>query len=384
MKFFPIIWAGLWRRPVRTIFTTVSVLIAFLLFGLLFGITAGFDAAIDSLSPNGMRVQARSSLRDVLPESYLGQLQRVPGVKSVICLAYLFDARFQGSRAPIPLLAFGGENPFDVLPPEFTLPREQRESLLRTRTGAIVGARLAEKLGWKIGDRIALTSSVFPRRDGSPSWPFDIVGIYEMDGKPEIANEVFFNYRYLEEARAAGNGFVSFFMLRITDPARSAQIATAIDDLFANSSYPTLTQNDRDWIRARIDRLGNIEFFVIAVVGAALFTLLFLTGNTMAQSVVERIPELAVLKALGFSDGSIFSLVLLEAMLLCLVGAFAGLAVTAALFPSLAETLRLPISLPVRSILIGLAIALLVAVLSSLGPALRARRLSVIDGLAAR
>jgi putative ABC transport system permease protein len=384
MKFFPIIWAGLWRRPVRTLFTTASVLIAFLLFGLLFGITAGFDAAIGKISPNGMRVQARSSLRDVLPESYLRQLERVPGVKSAVPLAYLFDARFQGSKAPLPLFAVGGENPFQALPPEFKLALEQQAALLRTRTGAIVGARLAEKFGWKIGDRLPLTSSVFTRRDGSPLWLFDIVGIYEMEGKPGLANEVFFNYSYLEETRAVGKGFVTMFMLRITDPSRSADIARSIDDMFANSSYPTSTQNDRDWIRARVDRLGNIEFFVIAVVGAALFTLLFLTGNTMAQSVMERIPELAVLKAIGFSDLRVFALVLLEAVLLCAIGAFAGLGITAVLFPALAATLSLPIGMPWQSVAMGAGIALAVAVLSSIWPALRAKRLSVIDGLAGR
>lgn len=384
MKFFPIVWAGLWRRPARTLFTAVSVLIAFLLFGFLFGITAAFDAALDGLSPNGMRVQARSSFRDALPESYLEQLQRVPGVEQAASITYLFDARYGGAQAPVPLLALGGENPFAAGGPEFRLAADQQQALLRTRAGAIVGARLAEKFGWQIGDRISFTSNLWPRRDATATWPFEIVGIYEMEGKPQIANEVFFNYSYLEAARAGGNGFVNFFLLRITDPQRSAEIAGRIDDMFANSPYPTLTQNDRDWIQARIDQLGNVEFFVLAVVGAALFTLLLLTANTMAQSVVERIPELAVLKALGFSDLSVFLMVLLEAVLLCVVGAFAGLAVTSLLFPALAEALRLPIVLPWRSIGLGIAIALLVALLSSLWPALRAKRLSVIDGLAGR
>jgi putative ABC transport system permease protein len=384
MKFFPIIWAGLWRRPARTLFTVTSVLIAFLLFGFLFGITAGFDAAIDGLNPNGMRVQPRSSMRDVLPVSYLEQLKRIPGVEHAVSITFLFDARYQDAPTPIPLLALGGENPFAAGAPEFRLATQQRQALLRTQTGAVVGARLAEKFGWKIGDRVSFTSNVWPRRDAASSWPFDIVGIYEMAGKPQIANEVFFNYSYLEAARASGNGLVSFFLLRILDPSRSAEIAGKIDDMFANSPSPTITQNDRDWIRSRIDRLGNIEFFVISVVGAALFTLLFLTGNTMAQSVVERIPELAVLKALGFSDAVVFLMVLLEAVLLCVVGALAGLAVTALLFPALAEALRLPIALPWRSVGMGLGIALLVAVLSSLWPALRAKRLSVIDGLAGR
>jgi putative ABC transport system permease protein len=384
VKFFPIIWASLWRRPARTIFTGVSVLIAFLLFGSLFGITAGIDAIINDLSPDGMRIQARSSARDVLPQAYLQKLASTPGVKSAMSLTVLFDARFEGSKTPISLVAFGGEKPLETFPPQFRMPREQRETLLSTRTGAIVGGRLAEKFGWKIGDRIPLTSSIWPRRDGSPLWLFDIVGIYEWDGHPEAANEIFFNYRYLEDARATGNGFVNLFMVRLSDARRSAQIAASIDDMFANSSYPTVSQNDRDWIRSRVDRLGNIEFFVVSIVGAALFTLLFLTGNTMAQSVAERTPELSVLKALGFSDLSVFAMVFFEAVLLCVGGALAGLGLTAALFPSLAEAMQLPISLPARSVAIGLGIALLVAVLSSLWPSLRAKRLSVTDGLAGR
>lgn len=384
MKFFPIIWGSLWRRPVRTIFTGLSVLIAFLLFGSLFGITAGIDAILNELSPDRMRIQARSNARDVLPEAYLQKLLSTPGVASAISLTLLYDARFEGSRTPIPVVAIGGEDPQQTLPPQFRMPREQLEALLATRTGAIIGGRLAEKFGWKVGDRIQLTSSVWPRRDGSNSWVFDIVGIYEWADHPEIANEIFFNYRYLEDARASGNGFVNLFMLRIAEARRSAEIASSIDDAFANSAYPTVTQNDRDWIRARVDRLGNIQFFVISIVGAALFTLLFLTGNTMAQSVAERIPELSVLKALGFSDLSVFAMVLLEAILLCVGGALAGLAITAALFPALAELIRLPVALPPHSLAIGLGIALLVAILSSLWPSLRAKRLSVIDGLAGR
>jgi len=384
MKFFHVIWAGLWRRPVRSIFTIASVTIAFLLFGFLFGITTGIDAIIGELSPDGLRVQARSSMRDVMPESYLEKIKRLPGVKNAISITFLFDARFQGSKTPIPLGAFGGENPLEALPPQFRMPREQGEALMNTRSGIVVGARLAEKFGWKIGDRIPITSNAWPRRDGSQSWRFDVVGIYEMEGQPQVANEMFFNYRYLEEARAVGNGFVNFFMVRVKEPGSSARVAAAIDDLFANSPNPTLTQNDRDWIRSRVDRLGNIDFFVTSVVGAALFTLLFLTGNTMSQSVVERIPELAVLKALGFSNLSVFLLVLLEAVLLCVVGALAGLAITAALFPALTEALQLPIQLPWRSLALGVGIALLVALASSLWPALRAKRLSVIDGLAGR
>jgi putative ABC transport system permease protein len=384
MKFFPIIWASLWRRPARTIFTATSVLIAFLLFGSLFGIVSGIDAIFNDLSPDGLRVQARSNVRDALPESYLQKLVNTPGVKGVMSVTGLFDARFEGSKTPIQVVALGGENPLDVFAHQFRLPREQRAALLTTRTGAIVGGRLAEKFGWKIGDRIPVTSSFWPRRDGSPSWVFDIVGIYDWDGHPELANEVMFNYRYLEEARAAGNGLVSVFTVRIADARRSAAIAAAIDDMFVNSSYPTMTRSDRDWIRARISRLGDIEFFVLSIVGAALFTLLFLTGNTMAQSVAERIPELSMLKALGFSDLNVFVMVLSEAVLLCVGGALAGLGITVAFFPSLVEAVQLPIALPGQSIALGVGIALLLALLSSLWPSLRAKRLSVVDGLAGR
>jgi putative ABC transport system permease protein len=384
MKFFPIIWASLWRRPARTIFTATSVLIAFLLFGSLFGIVSGIDAILNDLSPDGLRVQARSNLRDALPESYLQKLVNTPGVKGVSSVTALFDTRFAGSKTTISLSALGGESPLDVFAHQFRLPREQREALRTTRTGAIIGGRLAEKFGWKIGDRIPVTSSFWPRRDGSPSWVFDIVGIYDWDGHPELANEVFINYRYLEDARAVGNGLVHVFIVRIADARRSAAIAATIDDMFANSSYPTVTRNDRDWIRARIDRIGNIEFFVLSIVGAALFTLLFLTGNTMAQSVAERIPELSMLKALGFSDLSVFVMVLFEAVLLCVGGALAGLGISVALFPPMAEAIQLPIALPAQSIALGVGIALLLALLSSLWPSLRAKRLSVIDGLAGR
>jgi putative ABC transport system permease protein len=223
------------------------------------------------------------------------------------------------------------------------------------------------------------------RKDGAQEWTFEIVGIYSWaDGKVP-SNEFWVNYSYFDEERTFGNGTVTFYFARINEPARSAQIAEQIDGLFANSPNETQTQNERDWLRGRINQIGNMAFFVNAIIGAVMFALLFLTGNTMMQSVRERIPELAVLKTYGFSNGAVVSLVVGEALLLCGVAAGIGLGIARLASPSIFRAIGAGgLALPWNVIGTGLAVAAVVAIISALPPAWRTQRMSVVDALAGR
>ena len=379
MKYLVLLWAGLWRKPVRTMLTILSVATAFLLFGALRGVTSGFDAIIQGLSADRLRVQSRAGLNSRLPLSHFSQIEHLPGVTHPGYVT-IFTSYFKEFKNPVVAAALGGEV-LESKPPEFKLPKEQAAAWAKTPAGALVGAKLAEHYGWKVGDRVSLSSVSVVRQDGSSSWPFEIVGIYDVEGQHETAQEFYFHYDYLDQERTLGKGTVSLFILKAAEPAKTA---AAIDRLFANSADPTTTQSDREWVRARMKQAGDINFMVNAIVGASLFTLLFLTGNTMVQSVRERTPEVAVLKTIGFSDNKVTALVAAEASALCVFGALVGLSAAMALFRPMSKAMKVPITMPLSVTVLGLAIAVATGIVSAALPCWRVRRLSVIDALAGR
>ncbi|MGB8842150.1 MAG: FtsX-like permease family protein, partial [Aliidongia sp.] len=270
-----------------------------------------------------------------------------------------------------------------ALTPELSLPPDQLDALIHTRTGVVVGQALAVKYGWKIGDRLPLRSRNWTNRDGGSDWNFEIVGIFR-DVKGGSNDQLaLFNHAYFDEARSIGKGTVGWYIVRIADPQQSVAIAAAIDKLFANSSDETRTMTEKEFSQSFLKQVGDINFIVVAIIGAVFFTLLFLTGNTMMQSVRERVPEFAVLKTLGFSETRVLSLVLIESLVLCIVAALIGLALAALAFPQLQRVIGVS-TLPSSVILLGLGIAVLLALIAGLPPALRARRLSIVDALAGR
>jgi putative ABC transport system permease protein len=251
----------------------------------------------------------------------------------------------------------------------------------------IVGEALMKKEGWKIGDRIPIHALSGAKTDGSPDWVFDIVGVYDIPGRSEWATRIFGNFDYINEARATGKNTAMQFYVGLKDPSKSAQIAQRIDDTFANSPDQTITQNEKDFMHSVLSQIGDIDFLVNAIVGAVLFTLLFLVANTIAQSVRERIPELAVLKTVGFTDSGVQWLVLVESLIVSLVAALIGVALAAAILPEVA-------SLPAQGIAAmhvphvvfaaAVGVAIVLALVSGIPPAARARRLDVATALSGR
>lgn len=385
MKFFCLVWAGLWRKPLRTILTLLSVIVAFMLYGTLHGVTSTFDDVIDRMSETRLRVQNRANLMDGLPVAQLGQIESVPGVDGVAWFS-LLPAYYQDPRNDIQVGAVDIERFLDVTP-EIVVSDEQLETMVRTRTGTLVGRDLAEEWGWRIGDRVTVRSGLIPRADGVDAWDFDIVGIYELAESFSNweARDMYVHYTYVDEARIVGTGTVLLYFVAIDDAERAAEISERIDALFVNSSFETETLNEKDWVRAQLGRVGDINFFVNAIIGAVFFTLLFLTGNTMWQSVRERIPELAVLKTYGFGNATIVSLVVAESLLLCVTAAAIAMAIAATVYPEIYRSLNLgAIPLPPSVIGLGIAIGVLLAVASALPPAWLAQRLNVVDALAGR
>jgi putative ABC transport system permease protein len=383
MKFLPLILSALLRRKTRTFFTLASLAAAFLLIGVLQAVNALIATSADFLGADRLIVQSRTSFTQPLPMRLLARIEAVPGVTRV-GHSQFFGGVYQDPRNFFPQFAVDPQRLFDTYP-EWTLPPEQKHAFVTTRNGAIAGRNLVERYGWRIGDMVPLTSFIWPKPGNDRDWQWQLVGVF--DGRDEEwqsrASLMYLNYGHFDEARSGGKGLAGVFVARVADPDRADAIAAAIDAAFANSPDETSTKSEQDFQTGFLRQLGDIGFIVNAISGAVFFTILILTGYTMAQAVRERIPELAVLKCLGFSDRRVLWLVLAEALLLCGLGAALGMALAFAALASLpAEYAAVQIGSDVWMI-VGASVLLLAAA-TGLPPALRAMRLSIVDALAGR
>ncbi len=383
MKYFGLIWAGLWRKRTRTLFTFLSIVVAFLLFGVLRGVNSTFNRLVDAGRLDILITANPSGLP--IPLAELPQIQAIPGITTVTYRS-AFIGYFQSVKNGVAVIAVDPQNALLTMPPDSRLPAAELAEFRRTRTGALISARLAERLHWKIGDHVPVQALNAPTKDGSSVWTFDIVGIYESESNP-AQQALVMNYLYFDSDRAAENGTVQLYVEQIADASRATEIANAIDDRFVNSGDPTRTDTERGYAQAQLDEIGDLEFFVDAIVGAAFAALFLLTGSIMMQSFRERIPEFAVMKAMGFSDGTIATLVLCEAVLLCVGAALIGLLIASVLLLAMggASGGNLPsIRLPLVVVLYGVIAATAIALASTIPAAWRVKWLTVVDALAAQ
>jgi putative ABC transport system permease protein len=385
MKYFPLIWATLWRKKTRTIFTLLSVIVAFLLFGMLETVNYAFAHPSNGVTgANKLITTNKYSITLSLPLSDAQQIRSVPGVAEVTWISW-FGAYYQESKNFVFALPVDTDSYFNLHQDEFIVSDEQMQAYRSTRSGALVNAALMEKFGWKIGDKVPLHSTIWTQKNsGSLDWTFDIVGSFSVKDPTQAsaqASTLLFHYDLFDEGRSFGKGTIGWFEERVVDPAQASAISNRIDALFANSPNETKTQPANDFTMAFIKQFGDIGFVLRAILGAVFFTLLFLTGNTMMQSVRERIPELAVLKTLGFGDGKVLGLVLAESLLLCVIAAVIGLILSYAALPIIKQGLQ-GVELSPRALLPGIGAAVLLALIVGLPPALRAMRLNIVDALA--
>lgn len=382
MKYIPLVLAGLWRRPARTIFTALAIVVAFVLFGLLSGIDAGFKQALENARLDRMFVNARFD--GVMPYSYGDRIGALPGILVVSPLSFL-SGYFQDRKNPAGVVMTDVR--YFAARPELDPTPQQIDALAHTKTGILVGIKTVKKYGWKVGDKVAIISNT-PQQNGSRVWTFDMLGAFENSEIPGSATVIISNYKYLDDTRVTEKGTAGGFYVRVKDPSHAAAVGAAIDKLFANSSAPTRTILEKAGAQSGLQSLGDVNFLTHAIGGAVLFMLLFLAGNTMMQSVRERIPEFGVLKALGFSDVCVLALVLSESFLLCAVASSIGLAIVKLGLPSLKQAappgVGYLLQFPWSALAIGFFCALLVAFASGLVPALRVKRLKVVDALASR
>jgi putative ABC transport system permease protein len=379
VKYLPLIWSALWRKPGRTILIFLQVSVAFALFGVLQGLKTGVAHAVAVARADLLIVHSRLSfITQPLPLGLLDQIRTVPGVKLAVPVD-LFGATYQKPTAGIGVVAL---SPTEGWPAAFTytIAPEYVAAFGKSRTAMLVRDLVAEKYGWKVGDHIPLQSPI-AQQSGSTDWAFDVVGTFTDSDVGGGRYIVIVSYPYFDEARLVKKGTVNHFNVAVSDPKLAAQVADAIDRRFANSAHETKTESLREMAQASMQAIGDFDFLIRAVVGAVLLALLFATTTMMVQSIHERTPELAVVKTVGFSDRAVFLLILAEALGLFLAGAICGLVLATLVLP-LAARFVLGLSMPGVVLAAGLALGVLVALVSAAVPAVLAARLPVATALA--
>jgi putative ABC transport system permease protein len=381
VKYFPLIWAGIWRKPGRTTLVLLQVALAFALFGVLQGMKTGVDQAIANARADVLFVASDAIGGMPLPTAYLERLKSIPGVKDVTFADGILGT-YQRPDQPVYVLTLEKNNVWLTLAPEiFSVSPKDLEALHNKRTGVLISADIGRKYGWHIGDRIPLTSNVL-QRDGSATWVFDVVGMFTAH-EISAGGYIVANYSYLDEARALNKGTVRNFYALISDPKQAAAMSQRIDDAFANSSNETRTASFKENAQQQMRAIGDLNFAIRSIVSAVLVALLFSTSTMMMQTIRERSAELAVLKTLGFTDRAVFAMVVAEAVVVCLAAALMGLALAMGLFPYAAKFVP-GLSMPMIVIAVGMTGAVLVALISVAVPAARAARLREVDALAGR
>lgn len=379
MKYLHLVWRNLLRRKFRTIFTIAVIFISFVLYAFLMTVRTAFSMGVDVAGVDRLMMMHKVSLIQPLPIAYMGDIARTPGVSGVGHASW-FGGTYQNNANQFAVIAIDPN--YLPLYPEARVPPEQLKAFWADRQGALVGRDLANRYGWKIGDRVPIQATIWRPKEGS-TWEFNIAAIYEGDPTFDKTN-FFFRYDYFDENRRNGRGLVGWYVIKIADPAQMTGVAHSLDAQFANSSAETKTSTEKQFLQGFMNQIGNISALIIAIVAAVLFTLFFMvTANTMAQSVRERTGELAVLKTLGFSNGKVVGIVLAETLLMAFIGGGLGIGLMWMMVSSGSfNNAFLPVFvLTPRDAAIGGLLCLGLALLAGAFPAMSAMRLRIVDAL---
>ena len=383
MNDFTLIRKNLFRKKLRAILMLVSILIAFLIFGVLAGFERAFNAGEEVAAADRLVVVNKINFTQPLPVAYFNRVRGIEGVRQTTHFNW-FGGYYQDPKNFIMALAIEPSTYFDVYRSEFDVPPEQLQAFTRDRGSAVVGEKLAQKWGWKIGDRIPIQSNIFTQKNGSRTWDFTIVGTFT-GRKPNVdTNFMVFQYQYFNETQNLGRDLIGWMALNTTAPSQNDRVAKAIDQMFANSFHETSTDTEKAFNKGFAAQLGNIALIVALVVGAAFATILMIVGNTMVMVVRERTREIGVLKTLGFSGGRILRLVLGESVLLALLGGLPGIALAWAFAAAMETSVGnfIPGFAVTPSIaLTGVALMLGLGLATGLVPAINAMRLDIATAL---
>ncbi len=376
MKFLPLLFANLFRRKVRTILTLGSFAVSLFLFCLLVTIRDGFNQGVDAAGVDRVWVLNKTSIISPLPFAYGEKILRTTGVKQATW-ANWFGGVYKDEKNFFPQFAIETVNWREVYR-EFLVPEDQWKAFVADRAGAIAGQATADRFGWKVGDKITIKGAIFPG-----DWEFTLRGIYKGARPNDDLTQFWFQWEYLKEKAPRLASRVGWYVVRIEPGADMVTVSKAIDTQFANSPFETRTQTEAAMMASFVEQMGNIEFLIQAIGSVVFFTLLLVTGNTMAIAVRERTGELAVLKTVGFTDGAVLSLVLAESLIIAALGGAIGIALAKAFTLGGDPTNGMLASfyLSPLGIARGGLLALTVGLLAGAIPAISAMRLPVVDAL---
>ena len=381
MKYFGLVWSSLKRKKLRTLLTVLSIFVAFALFGFLFAIREAFAAGVEIADADRLIVRHKVSLIQTLPVSYSQRLASVPGVEAATHATW-FGGIYQDPKNFFANMPVEPEKFFDLYP-EYTLDAEAKARWAKTRNGCIIGRDLAKRFGWKVGDRIPLTSPIYGEPANQAAWEFEVSGICDATKKGSDLSSLYFRYDYFDEARPRNKGEVGWYTVRVKNADEAAAVAARIDAEFANSPYETKAEPEGAFAAGFAQQIGDIGKIMVAVLSAVFFTILLVAGNTMNQAVRERTEELGVLKAMGFSNGLVLVLVLAESCLIAILGGLLGLGLA---WGTLAAGNPVPQMLPTffvptRALVLGSGLVLLLGLIAGAIPAFSAMTLRTAEAL---
>lgn len=384
LKLLPLVFKNSLRNRRRSLLTILSIAASLCILGILMVFYYAFYLTPPS-EDQALRlvVRNRVSLANPVPRSYQAVIEQIPGVKSVMIFQW-FGGTYKDSRDPknfFPRFAVDTAKLADIYP-EYRVPPEQRQAFLQERQGCLIGRKLADRNGFRLGDRIQITGDIFPI-----NLELIVRAIYESERDNE---NMIFHYEYLNELlRARGRGMVdvvSTYVVRVHSIDDVEPVAKAIDDRFRNSPQQTKTETEKAFEVSFLAFLGNVKAFLLVICSAVTFTILLVSGNTMAMSVRERIREVGVLKTLGFTRGRILAIILGEAIVIALLGGVLGLLLAAGICfvmrqgPSMfTDVNRLHVNGEI--VAVCLLAAALIGIVSSLWPAWTASRKPIIEAL---
>jgi len=381
MKYLYLVWSNLRRKKMRTILTLLSIMVAFMLFGYLGAIRQGFSQGIDVAGVDRLIVRHRISIIQLLPEAYESRIEQIDGVVDATHQTW-FGGIYQKPSNFFAQMPVKPQEYLDMFP-EFLLSEEERQAWFKTRSGAVAGRGIADRFDWKVGDRIPINATIWTRKGGERTWEFDLVGIYDGAEKGTDTSQFLFRYDFFDESRQFTQGQVGWYSVRISDPDRAAETSALIDAEFANSPYETKAEPEGAFLQGFANQIGDIGFIMMSIVAAVFFTILLVAGNTMAYAVRERTNELAVLKAIGFTDRAVLGLVLGESLVLTGLGGAIGLSLAWLLVSTGDPTGgSLPMFyIPVKDLVTGVVLIGVMALIVGILPALQAQRLRIADAL---
>jgi putative ABC transport system permease protein len=376
MKFFPLLLANLGRHKRRTILTMLSVALAMFLFASLRTVVTTLQNTGEFGGANRLVSMSASGFMVFLPVSYANRLQSVPGVEKVTW-ANWFGGRYGDGKRFFATFAVDAES-YLAMYPEMTVPAEQKEAFLRDRSGALIGARLLDVFGWRVGQNVTLVGTGYPG-----DWTFTIRGVYTPTDPAINDDALMFHWDLLDE-RSGRRGDAGWYILQIDNPANAATVAKAVDDMFRSSSAPTKTGTEQAFNASFATMWGNVSLLMNTIGMAVVFAILLVTANAMMMAARERTGEIAVLKTIGFTDGRLFALTMLEAGLITVTGAVLGLGAAKVLYKTSNFNAMgfLPgFDVTTSTLVLGGAIALVLMLASGIVPAIRAARLPVVQAL---